>query len=171
MSLSELTAAVGKLTRKDCLALSAALRARMCALAQAPDPVVARKVRTSSTASIVLAGQRYTGQIEDLMSRCLSLRFSDNSRLFLSMSDLDLEGFDCPLTASPDSLYSSEAVDPEQPVCQHDIRVLEGRLYRVVRHGDPMSECRRLRECPEIENFPSSYLKLLPAKASVSLEF
>ena len=146
MTVSDIVRAVQALSRKDCAAVGNACRLRMQALARSPDPLSARLLRKSRTASLVIKGSTATGEIIDRSPTSVILRFSDQATLVCQVADLIPAGFDKPVTPFPDEgvppMFTSDAA--------HALNLQEyaGAWYHVEKISGKLAEGRRVRLGP-----------------------
>jgi hypothetical protein len=134
----------------------------MYKLASSPDPVCARKVRTSKTATVNVSGTLATGTIADRTSLCVLLRFQDLKTLFCNIADLVDTGFDLPLTPAPDTLFQQEKID-KGTVKTRTLRLYMGELYQMDSASADVAQCRRLYASPAIESLPVALLEPVAA--------
>lgn len=159
--------AAAKLDRKHCTRLALALRRRINALAEAPDPILARNVRTSKTATITLKEQDYTGVIVDRASLTVVLKFSDDVTLCCSIAALEPSGFNRDLTASPD--YLNQQVPSATPITTlPTVMHRHGSLYAVEHITGSLAQVKRLIPGPS-EAMPSQDLQPLGSGGSIEL--
>ena len=156
--MKEILHRIQSLNRSDCIKLNHALRSRIHKLASSPDPVVARRVRSSKTATVDIGGIRATGTIIDRTSLCVLLQFQDRRTLFCNICELLENGFDVPITSAPDSLFSAEKADTSS-VKTKALRSYLGDLYQLESVSGDLAQCRRLFRSPVAQALPVALLE------------
>jgi hypothetical protein len=159
-------AALQSASREDCIQIGNAAKLRLQRLGNAPDPLIARRVRTSKTATIVVKGESCCGQIEERTTLSVVLRFSDGNRLFCQLADLVPDGFDKPETVMAPAAVP--AVFRNEGSFTPNLHLFNGVLYHIDSANETIAEGRRIYY-GEREPLPTPCLVPFSVRSDVEL--